>query len=341
LSVAIAIEVGSPNSELNRVRATVRSLIANIGTGQYKLIIAVAPSIPQPIKDYIHSLKNDHNNIVELMPEKEYLWADFINEAIKRAEGFKYFIKSHDDIELLTPDFLPRVEETLRKIREPVGWISFMDKDYLNGHWAPSTRPGFHRDHVFENAWLRRKMFQFHNLPENWWRPPLFKYYAFIIESIARHRLHIKPHPMPLYSKEYYAALPYDFPNAPVKCHAPFNHFVLIELEKLKQIGDCERWGTYNALLVDEDWGLRALQLGLNNIWIPDIEYIHYRPGGGTRSGVRIAKDQNRVGKLFYEKWGFNSEGRAEEMKYIKEEFKNTNIPWSIDRRSFEWDYIK
>ena len=341
MSLAIAIEIGSPQSQLERVETTITSIMRNIGTDEYKLIIATTPYINEQIKGYIHTLKREKGKLIDLMPEENYYWADFINEAIDRARDCKYFIKSHDDIELLTPDFLPRVEEVLRNSREPVGWVSFTDKDYLNGHWSPSTRPGFHKDYMLEDGWSRRRLFQFHSLPEDWWRPSLIKYYAFITERIVRHRLRLKPPYMPVCSREYYASLPYDFPTAAVKCHAPFNHFVLIDMDKLQEIGKCERWQTYNALLVDEDWGLRALQLGLSNIWIPDIEYIHYRPGGGTRSWDQISIDQERVHQLFFEKWGFHSGGRVEELAFIREKYRHTNIPWSIDRMSYEWDYLR
>lgn len=36
-----------------------------------------------------------------------------------------------------------------------------------------------------------------------------------------------------------------------------------------------------------------------------------------------------------------DEEGMAEELDFIKENYKNTNIPWSIDRRSCDWDYIR
>ncbi|MBI2860214.1 MAG: hypothetical protein HYX91_01750 [Chloroflexi bacterium] len=340
MSVAVAIEIGSPRSQFAVVQATVESIMANIGADDYKLIIAMTPSVQDDIKGYIHGLQREKKTKIELMPERDYFWADFINEAIDRASGFRYFIKAHDDVELLTPEFLPRVEKTLRSIRQPAGWVSFTDKDYLNGHWAPSTRPGYHLDYVFEKAWRRQKMFQFHSLPENWWRPPRPLYYRFLAERSIRHRLHLRPRPMPRRPRQYYANLPYDLPKGPVRCHAPFNHFVLIELEKLREIGRCENWGTHNALLVDEDWGLRALQLGLNNVWLPDIEYVHRRPGGGTRSWEQIDHDKSRVSRLFFEKWGFHSEGRAEELDTVKKRFGNTNITWSMDRRSYEWDYL-
>ena len=341
MSIAIAIGIGSPNSQLSLVKTTINSIMANIGTNEYKLIIAIAPFIDERIKNYIYALKRDSSELVDLMPEENYYWADFINNAIDRARDYRYFIKSHDDIELLTPNFLSKVEDILGNISEPVGWASFTDKDYLNGHWSPSTRPGYHKDYLFENGWMREKLFQFHSLPDNWWRPPLFTYAAYVIESQLRYRLHLKSRPLPVRSREYYENLPYDFPGAPVKCHAPFNHFVLIKMDELERIGKCEDWGTYNALLVDEDWGLRALQLGLNNVWIPDIEYVHYRPGGGTRSWNQVIKDQERVHRLFYEKWGFHSKARVEELDFIKDKYKNTNIPWSMDRRSYDWDYIQ
>lgn len=341
MSIAIAIEIGSPNSQLNLIKMTIGSIMANIGTNEYRLIIAMAPFIDERIKNYIYALKRDNGELVDLMPEENYYWADFINRAIDRSRDYKYFIKSHDDIELLTPNFLSKVEDILGDISEPVGWVSFTDKEYLNGHWSPPTRPGFHIDHIFENGWERQKLFQFHSLPDNWWRPPLITYYTWLIESVVKHHLHLKPRPVPLYPRGYYDNLPYNFPGAPVKCHAPFNHFVLIEMDKLREIGKCENWKTYNALLVDEDWGLRALQLGFNNVWIPDVAYIHNRPGGGNRSWNQIVKDQERVHKLFFEKWGFHSEGRAEELDFIKKKYKNTDIPWSIDRRTYEWDYIQ
>ncbi|GAI40327.1 unnamed protein product, partial [marine sediment metagenome] len=93
----------------------------------------MAPFIDKEIKNYVYALKRDNSEKVDLMPEENYYWADFINEAIDRAGNYKYFIKSHDDIELLTPAFFPKVEGILGSMGEPVGWVSFTDKDYLNG----------------------------------------------------------------------------------------------------------------------------------------------------------------------------------------------------------------
>jgi hypothetical protein len=132
-------------------------------------------------------------------------------------------------------------------------------------------------------------------------------------------------------------------PDNPVKCHAPFNHFVLIDRKVLDLIGPCEDWNTPNALFVDEDWGLRCLEKNIPNIWIPDIEYIHFRgqfEGGGTRSWTAITKETERVDQLFYQKWGFHTYPSNEELEYMREKHKNNLIPWSSYRRSWEWDKI-
>jgi len=133
-------------------------------------------------------------------------------------------------------------------------------------------------------------------------------------------------------------------PNRSVLAHAPFNHFVMIKRETLLKIGYCENWGTLNALLVDEDWGLRALNNNFPNVWIPFLEYFHYRgteyQGGGTRSWGHIKKDIKRVDNLFYEKWGFHSEPTDDELKIIQEKYIKTLIPWTISKYSYEWVYI-
>ncbi len=348
INLAIAICIGSPLSNIVKVKKTIESLLINIGTEDFKFIISMNPLISPEIKKYIYHKKEKYPKNFELMLDADLNWADFINQAIDRSRSCKYFIKAHDDIELLTSNFYYKVNEILNDIKEPVGWISFTDKDYINSHWAPSVRPGYHSDFRKENAWSSGKLFQFHKLPKKWYRKK--------------------------WNSDWEKLL--DYPKNPVKCHAPFNHFVLIKMEALLKLGYCENWGTKNALLVDEDWGLRAMEKGFFNIWIPSIEYIHQRMdslprkmfnlkqigrfkfflpsklylrkilglknfGGVTRSSLQIIQYQQKVHDLFKRKWGFNVNPSDEELEKIKNKFKNTNISWSMDRYSYDWDYIK
>ena len=52
-------------------------------------------------------------------------------------------------------------------------------------------------------------------------------------------------------------------------------------------------------------------------------------------------RERDCIINLFFEKWGFHLGVSAEELVFIKKKYKNTNILWSIDRRSYDWDYIK
>lgn len=313
-SVSIAMMIGSTKSTLGLVRTSLETITKNIGTSNFLITVGIHPGISEDIKLYVKKLSQNLSKNINLIQNFNGSWAQFINLVIDRSSGYKWFLISHDDVNLLTLNFLSMVEEKVSKLTEPIGWISFTDEDYLNGSLSMSTRPGFHSDFLYENAWNRRKLFQFHSLPENWWKK----------------KTNIK----------YFANLPYDFPSGVVKCHAPFSHFVLIEVKKLRQIGKCVDWSPV-SLLIDEDWGLRALQQNLFNVWIPNIKYIHCRQKTGTRAGHQIRRYRKQVNKLFLEKWGFPPLVRKETHKIVKKLYPSTNILWSCGKKSFEWEYVR
>lgn len=293
MSVVISMLVGSKFSNWALVKNSIETIRKNIGISDYLLVIGVARYISEVLFYRIKALVNLDKRIIVIEEHCE-TFATFTNHVIQNYSiNSKWFIVAHDDIKLKTKNFIPTVEETLSSLKEDIGWISFTDDDYLNGNWAPSTRPGYHIDFLNENAWGKRKMFQFHNLE-------------------------------------------LDFPTAPVKCHAPFSHFIMIESEKLKQIGLCENWSVV-SLLIDEDWGLSAMKEGLANIWIPSIVYTHCR-SVGTRAGHIIKEQGTKVAGFFYKKWGFNHRPKATEIGKIKKLHKE--IVWSSTRRSFEWEYV-
>lgn len=330
--LGIAFRVGSPSSTLSLVRNTVESLMTNIGNCHYKFLISLDPDIRQPIKEYLFQLQRRFPKRFTILNEGRVYWADFINLAISHARDCEYFIKAHDDIKLLTPNFFPKVRKYIAQLSELVGWISFTEANYsyVDYYYGPSTRPGFHLD-FYHGAYERRQMYQFHTLPQNWWRgswldgiPPLFG---------------ILPR---LTAKDLIDQL--DMPLAPVKCHAPYNMFAMIKTKTLNRIGRCENWQTYNALLVDEDWGLRAHKLRHWNIWIPGIKYLHLRPVGlryGNRSQYQILQDTKRVHAGFTNKWGFDIPAPKKLLPEISKRYRSTFVPWSINRLSYDWDYVQ
>lgn len=331
--LAIAIRVGSPNSTLHLVKETFESLSKNIGRCQYKFLISLDPSVKRPVKDYLYQLNKSNSRKYQILHEERVYWAEFINEAISKSQDAEYFIKAHDDIKLLTPNFFPKVTRIIATLKESIGWISFTEANYLyrDYYYGPSTRPGWHSD-FYNGGYAARKMFQFHFLPDHWWQGnPLLDGVPVKLGFLPRKT-----------SSGVLSRI--DLPSSPVKCHAPYNMFVMIKTRTLNKIGACENWQTYNALLVDEDWGLRAMQLKYWNIWISGIQYLHLRPPGlryGNRSQHQVQSDAKRVHRLFVKKWGFDNPCPKSKLPLIKKRYHSTNIPWSIGRLSFDWDYIK
>ncbi len=342
--LAIAIRIGSKDSNLELVRGTIESIRKNMGQCDFCFMISLGLDIRPEVKDYIYQKQKEYPLQFKILGQENIYWSEFINKAIEKSQDFEYFIKAHDDIILQTPDFFPKVKKIISSLKEPVAWVSFREMSYLEGHWNPSTRPGYHKDFLYQDAWSKRKMFEFHGLPDNWYKPSLLQRFLYfiqikVISKISQNVVLFK-YPVKKMQKEMEAKL--DIPKKPVKCHAPWNTFVLIKMSVLNELGPCEHWQTYNALLVDEDWGLRALEKKYWNIWIPEIKYLHVKPPiGGDRSQFQIKNDSNRVAELFLKKWGFHVKPSEKELENIKATFKDTFIPWSIGRNSYDWDYIQ
>jgi hypothetical protein len=339
--IAIAIEIGSPQSTVNLVKTTFISIEKNIGQCEWKVFICLGLHISRTVREFVIDWIKNHSDNFEIFLEDEVSWAFFINKAIEISNEYKYFVKSHDDIELQTSNFYEKVNKTIEGLGKLIGWVSFTDTGWQRGDFSPAVRPGYYLDHYSTDNWQKGVLFQFHNFPPHWYRNNILidKVYLFIskIGRILGFK-HI-PYPKPIKKIRSYSL---DLPKQIVKCHAPFNHFVLIQRASLDLIGKCEDWNTPNALYVDEDWGLRALKLNLPNVWIPEISYFHYRGKvrrGGTRSNEVINFHKKRVEILFKEKWGFNTKPTKEELNNLQQEYKDTLIPWSSYRNSFDWDY--
>jgi hypothetical protein len=317
MSVLVGMMVGSRKAEASLVRDSIRTIIKNIGDGVL-IAVAVASYVPQDIASVVEREAKENPGKLLLFPKYEGSYARFANTVIGMSRDFAWTIFSHDDIRLLSPNLVPQVEKCVQGKKDPVGWISFLDMDYLTPtSWAPSVREGFHKDAVRENAWSRRKTHQFHQLAEHWWNA------ASTAEQVAK--------------------MPFDFPKKPVRCYGPFSHFIMIESEKLRRdIKLCEDWSPV-SLLIDEDWGLTAMKEGLYNIWIPQLQYFHVRPVTGTRANGLIQQYGPFVHKQFAAKWGFSHKAiyNPVELKTIRQRFARTKIPWAMDKRTYEWDYVQ
>lgn len=169
---AVAMMVGSRNSTHSLVVGSVESILNNVDPEGIKLYVGVSSWVEPEIKNYL-ALIIQQDPRIELYYNYDKSWASFVNLVAENAykEGFTWLIEAHDDIEVITLNVIQKVEDFLKNIRDPIGWISFHDTGYLNGKWNPSIREGFALDAMKEAAWGRKKVHQFHSLPENWYDP--------------------------------------------------------------------------------------------------------------------------------------------------------------------------
>jgi len=166
--LAIAIRIGSSQSTVALVQTTFESIMSNIGECKYRFIISTDPDIPKSVKNYVSSLVSSEKTRIEFLGEEKIYWSEFINKAIEASQDCKYFIVAHDDIQVITKNFYRKTLNKIERIEEPTAWISFDDAGYTFGLWSPPTRSGYFSDRI--DGWAKRKLFQFHNLPDCWWK---------------------------------------------------------------------------------------------------------------------------------------------------------------------------
>jgi len=132
-----------------------------------------------------------------------------------------------------------------------------------------------------------------------------------------------------------------DLPKRAVRCHGPWD-LMMISSKAMQLVGPCEKFGPY-TMLIDEDWALESLKKNLINIWIPYIFQTHPNPRNVPRRRLEL-RFAEEAHALFEKKWDFRAHDDyliPEKRQKILEKYKDTNIPWSSTRKSYEWDYLK
>jgi len=301
MKLIIFINSAGPNVSYENLFDTISSISSKCGIEDYGFyFVAENETIANMINE-IFLVCNIQNKLLELKISNDS-WAKNFNLFFNLyKEKTEYIIYSHDDLYIKTDNFFIKALKEIDGIDEELGWITFTSDAYYRNYGLGITNS------VREGFSLDRGGY-----------PGIFECHS-------------------MKNGDNLDAL--DMPPSTVKCHAPFPHFVMISSKTLEKVGPCSDWSNY-TLLIDEDWGLEALKKNLVNIWIPDIVYTHpLRKDSRKEMGVRY---QNEVHAKFKEKWGWNfdiggySDSFVEE---ICEKFKDTNIPLTKGKNSFDWQY--
>jgi hypothetical protein len=301
--LAIYINAAGPNTLLEKLTTTIDSYKKSLdGTGtSYKICLHTDNAeIGQSAVE-----KYDEDLLDVRVSNASFAtnYSLFFDEYKK---DFEYVMISHDDLILTTYDWFNHTKKSIGSEMDNTAWISFTSTGYRDFHQIPmanSIREGFATDrHLY---------------------PQLFECHKFNRgDTFGEHNKHLL-----------------DYPTGPVKVHAIFPHIMLISCKSMEKVGPCSDWSAY-TLLIDEDWCLSALKLGMNNVWVPDVMYQHPLPYQRKVEGLRY---QPEVHKQFASKWEWNFDwGNYSDdfIAYFCKKYKDTNIPMSQGKTSFDYQYL-
>ena len=299
IDLSIFIEHSGPNKNIYNLIDCISSL--NKGTKNKEIIYYLSTDKPDLRADLYNLIPTLVNEINLEVHSGTNSWASNANKFIlKYIDLSNWMLFAHDDLILETENFLETVENTLHKVEEKIGWITFTS-----------------------NGWYRSG-----NVISNSLRPGFF---------IDRHSYPLTFEASDFFKGDKLISWEKNLPKAAVWAHGPFSHLNLIKNDSLQIVGLFPNWTAYTIML-DENQSLEALKNNLINLWIPSIQYFHpNRPRSRKVGGIRFERSAHEA---FFRKWGILEPYTDYDIDLVCDKFSSTLIPWSVGRYSYDWKYL-
>tara|TARA_R100001163_G_scaffold65664_2_gene63845 strand:+ start:10459 stop:11430 length:972 start_codon:yes stop_codon:yes gene_type:complete len=302
----------------NNLFETIASLSQTIGDIDYKFYIVVDY---EPLKSAVEGIFS-HPRFEKIIKQDALLdvklstdsWASCYNSFFEEyKDSTQYILISHDDIIVQTPNFITHTLDLLKDKTDPIGWVSFTNNKYQQVNRMPIANS--FKDPFALDRDMHPRLFECHRYPKD--------------STI---------------SNENESML--DYPSGPVKTYGPYTHLVLVSTESMEKIGPCADWTDY-TIFIDDDWNMAALEAKLWNVWVPDVFYAHPNPKYNylrqPGTDLRFVKEASEE---FFRKWGWKysddgSELSDEAIESIRQRYKDTFIPASSYKNTYDWEYLK
>jgi hypothetical protein len=314
LDVIIFIVSAGPNVLKENLWETTVSLSQNMGDCNFKFYFVVDTA---EMENFILHIYNNPdtktilkgNNILEIVQSQGPWYKDYNSFFEKYKDNSKYFLLSHDDLTLNTSNLFEETVKVLNSTDKKVGWVSFTNDRYYRYNRmaiANSFKNPFSLD-----RYNHPRLYECHKFQPN--------------QPVREEDLGL-----------------FDFPEKPVICCMPYTHLNFISADSLKMIGPCSEWTDY-TILIDDDWGLEAIQKDLNNVWIPHIMYTHPNPKyTHLRKPGTDLRFEETAHKKFKEKWGFDypvgDEKDKEIIEYVRKNYKK--IAKFSYKNTYDWEFL-
>lgn len=232
--------------------------------------------------------------------EKDTWWANNFNMFVDDCKlHFKRLMMTHDDLTIDTPNFYKIYLNEIKDIpAEELGFVGFSNVHY--------NKIG--------------------NLTSNSMR-----------EGIAKDRLHSSFGNCRIYECHTGDINNLAWPKETSVVWAVFHMLSIISFENILKIHPLTPLCNWGAL-ADEDCNLEAMLAGMDNLWIPHIEYTHplrRKPGyGGPHRAYELLK------KNFSKKWGVSwaiDNYTDQDIKVLLDKYPNTRIQKFANRHTYEY----
>ena len=115
------------------------------------------------------------------------------------------------------------------------------------------------------------------------------------------------------------------------------------DMKAAKKIGPPSNWSEY-TIFMDDDWSMASLVKNYNNIWIPNIHYVHPNPRyTSLRKPGTDLRYVEETAKKFQQKWGFNPDGELsdEELESMTLKYSGTHVETVMNKNTYDWNYLK
>jgi len=299
----VFIKCSGPNKRADNIEDTITSFAQKNTDCSYKFFITCDSDMVSPIKDIFSSSPYVEEDTLLELRSSEASWATDFNEFFRRYKGeAEWILISHDDVKYLTDSYFKSLLKGVEGYQDKVGWITSTSDYYYTKEYKVVT---------------------------DTFRAGFYKDFGNWGAMFQLHRMGAYPDLGLL-----------DIPSRSVKVHGIMSAVMLIKASALKKVGVCEDWTPY-TMLIDEDWSLEALRNNLWNVWVPNVYHTH-----PLRRDLRPTNNkwEKEAHAGFSKKWGFDVgsylQGISIPVEDLREKYKDTNIPWSSYRNSYDWEFL-
>jgi len=134
-----------------------------------------------------------------------------------------------------------------------------------------------------------------------------------------------------------------DWPKKTCVVWATFHMVNIISFKNILKISPLDAFGNW-PVLADEDFSMEAMLKGMDNIWIPHIDFIHpLRVETRLKGADNPYRNASLPEKNFSKKWGISWGGRNytdEDIQSLIERYKGTKFEKFYNKYSYEYIYL-